>query len=780
MTDNHLDAAKTRLGKLLASENIRIEHRNISGPAFDVVNRTLVLPMWKYTNADLYDLMIGHEVGHALYTPSSGWLEKADKLGPKYKMFLNLIEDVRIEKKMKRRYPGLRQPMYNGYSTLVERDFFGVTWDEMNDLPFADRLNVHFKLGARAMIKFTKDEAPLLGRIANAETFEEVMVLAEELYDKAAQEMDKIGRTLKNMADIGENQDGSPAGSKVDSDDSDESSQSSSGFGDEESDEDSDNGRNSSSGSDDSDDDSDGDDDDTEGDSKLDEKENKSNSQPNQDRPDRPGSKPMSDRMRDKLQEYVDNEDPTSLTQEAFEDKQEELVDRNVWPFFYAKLPILDLSKWVIPAKVVHAIMEPQFESLVKRDTLYNDFMTANRRYISYMVKEFELRRNARQFAKAKISKTGDLDINKILKYKLSDDLFLQSTVVPNGKNHGMLMMVDLSGSMAGNMKGTLDQIISLSMFCRKVNIPFEVYGFIDNGSYGEEFDAVGIPVPQDLHSRNDTRQGVLSIRYNAIRLKQFVHWKMGAAEFTNSVKNLILLADNFARRNRGYGSGSYYAREYVKVPSSMELGGTPLDEAIIILRNIAEKFKEQTHVEILNTIILTDGQGSRRLGVYEANGHEGGIPYQHRVVIEDERSHTSTQLDRHGWYEDTLGLLDLYKKATGSRVIGFFLSPKSYCTKSRLVNQAVHAGMNYSKAERQYKEEYMTHKFFGLKQPGYDVYYILPGDNLVVDDLNMDTFYKPTGLAPTKGNLFKAFQKLQSAKSVSQVFLNRFVREIA
>ena len=49
---------------------------------------------------EVYDMLVGHEVGHALYTPDRNWLEDV-KIPPQ---IVNMVEDVRIEKLMKRRY----------------------------------------------------------------------------------------------------------------------------------------------------------------------------------------------------------------------------------------------------------------------------------------------------------------------------------------------------------------------------------------------------------------------------------------------------------------------------------------------------------------------------------------------------------------------------------------------------------------------------------------------------------------------------------------------------
>ena len=65
--------SKSLLARLLVEENITVEHRKVSTAYFDVKNRVLVCPILKDMPTELYDLLMGHEVGHALYTPAQGW-----------------------------------------------------------------------------------------------------------------------------------------------------------------------------------------------------------------------------------------------------------------------------------------------------------------------------------------------------------------------------------------------------------------------------------------------------------------------------------------------------------------------------------------------------------------------------------------------------------------------------------------------------------------------------------------------------------------------------------
>ena len=99
------------LPKLLAKENITIQHGNYNTAWFDIKNRVLGLPNWKDMGKDVYDLLIGHEVGHALETPFEGWHDSPEQLEGCPRSYINVIEDARIERNIKQNYAGLIGPM---------------------------------------------------------------------------------------------------------------------------------------------------------------------------------------------------------------------------------------------------------------------------------------------------------------------------------------------------------------------------------------------------------------------------------------------------------------------------------------------------------------------------------------------------------------------------------------------------------------------------------------------------------------------------------------------
>ena len=183
MTVNH--EIKSHLAKLLATEDLVVEHRHVETAQFNVHTRVLTLPMWEKASSVVYDMLVGHEVGHALYTPDRNWL-KEKKISPQ---LVNIVEDVRIEKLMKRRYAGISKTFYRGYQELSDEDFFALENENIDLMNLADRINLHFKIGNFVEIPFKSfEENILVKKVADCETFDDVLNIAEELYNFCKEE----------------------------------------------------------------------------------------------------------------------------------------------------------------------------------------------------------------------------------------------------------------------------------------------------------------------------------------------------------------------------------------------------------------------------------------------------------------------------------------------------------------------------------------------------------------------------------------------------------------
>ena len=167
--------AQGMLSRLLARENIRIQHGNFRTAFFDVESRVLGLPLWQNKGKAVYDMLCGHEIGHALYTPKSLLANfHRDLPGVRFDI-LNIVEDIRIERMIQETYPGLSASFRQAYSVLAADNFFGTRGKNLETLCFADRLNIYAKAGANIPVVLNVREMGLYNAAYAAKTPEDVL-----------------------------------------------------------------------------------------------------------------------------------------------------------------------------------------------------------------------------------------------------------------------------------------------------------------------------------------------------------------------------------------------------------------------------------------------------------------------------------------------------------------------------------------------------------------------------------------------------------------------------
>ena len=174
------------LARLLATENLLVEHKQVSTASFDVDKRVLTLPLWNRASDTVYTMLVGHEVGHALFTPNDfAFTDNCPKA------YVNVTEDARIEKLMKRKFPGLTKDFYKGYQELNEDDFFCIANEDLTKMTLIDRVNLHYKIGAYALLPFDDAETPLRDAVGDAETFDEAVAAAIAIYEFSKEQQEK-------------------------------------------------------------------------------------------------------------------------------------------------------------------------------------------------------------------------------------------------------------------------------------------------------------------------------------------------------------------------------------------------------------------------------------------------------------------------------------------------------------------------------------------------------------------------------------------------------------
>ena len=765
---------KSMLAKLMAAENISVEHKKIPTAAFDVKNRVLYLPILKWKpGSNVYDLFCAHEVGHALWTPYEGWHSSISEKGKGYKSFLNVIEDARIEKKIKRKFAGARKCMSSGYNELMDEDFFGLRKMGVipNDLGLIDRINLYTKAGTDYGVEFSDEEREWVEKVERTETWEDVVEVTDALYEWCKENESETDNSYGDFGDddFDEDEDGEreeeSEGSEGSEDDVNEEndfrddSKEKRGEGEESSEEET---SSNSSGN-------------SENDSEEDSEEESENSSNNFEGGE---SDPYGDRG---FSDYEEENDPTSLTDEAFRAKEEELADMSdgVRIPKYLTFPKINTESIVIDYKIIHEELNKYYNSqdcaVDFGNKLLREFKTSNSKMISYMVKEFEMRKAADIHRRAYASKKGNLDMNKIHAYKYSENLFRQITNLPEGKNHGMVMFIDWSGSMHGYMKDTIEQLINLTMFCQKVQIPFEVYAFSDHyRDYSGERD---IWNEKSRSEYDTTLAGKKVANYkkneliisNNLRLMTLFSSKMRNPELNQAYKNLLLVANTFSNY---YGYRSYDT-PYFGAPSNFSLGGTPLDATIICAKTIIEEFKTRTKAQIVNAVFLTDGQSNRNNNYLDSENVSRSINREN-LHIDDSETRTRTYPKReNGRQMDTTSIFLLaLKKSLGINLLGFFLTSG---TGRRTAGDMSYIMERYPRDEEISK--FRKEKFLIETKTSYDELYIINTKGLEIDEVDhMDNIE----VGSTKAVIRRALKKNTNGKLQNRMLLNAFIKKVA
>jgi hypothetical protein len=681
---------------------------------------------------EMYDLLLGHEVGHALETPEEGWHDSI-KVVKVNRSILNVCEDARIEKKIKRKFPGIRISFVKGYRELLDMDFFGVKGKDLNTLNFIDRINLHTKGGAAQGIDFTTEEYTLLQEVEEAETFEETVEVSL-----------KIQKFMKEQLES-ETQKGFNHKFELSNDDGDETQTVTINIVDDKLEVNPENGVPEEGEP-------------KEGDIESEQEsgqqgdDNQKSEEKEDPRTGRGGSSGVTDDM---IQSETDNtfrQKEENLYQQG---KTKEMVYSNVPKILFDKVFIghKDLIKSIEKHNTATSF-NAEFFNQAKMLENFNKFRIESNKVVSYLVKEFEMRKNAEQQSRAKVSKTGELNLSKIHEYKFTDDIFARMTKVPNGKSHGLVMFLDWSGSMVDHINPTVKQLLNLVMFCKKVNIPFEVYAF---SSY--------VPV---------TTPKVGDINVNPFSLLNILSHKMSSNEFTKMASYLL-----------DYGIGRRGTCSNMEPSEIMQLSGTPLNEAIMAAFEIIPQFKSDNKLEIVNTVFLTDGEGSSLHGciddIDKLTGRILGVRnidsnYRKRSFLRDPITKASVEIEEASGYtsyssKQTTALLRLLKQRTNCNLIGF------YVAKVRDVRQALQL---YTPKEKQNNIDieivkFRKTNFTYLDNVGYDEYYFLRSDKIDTDD---EEEFEVTNTS-TRG-LVNAFSKYTGGRISNRIVLNRFINLIA
>ena len=729
---------KGQLAKLLATEDLIIENRKVSTASFDVERRVLTLPMWEKASTTVYDLLVGHEVGHALYTPNENWMLDYPEVP---QSFVNVFEDVRIEKLMKQKYPGLTKTFYTGYSQLADQDFFGLEEHDEEEINLADRINIHYKIGNFTDVSFESDEQQFVDRAFKTKTFQDVLELANDLtifLKEQQQQQESLGElSFDEDGEMGSLMRAPQGGELTDK-------------------------------------------------------------SPNSEGQGQPDVKDMTnEELIDELERLSDSNDVggihgnlEAVTDKTLQDNLENLNKKTIGEHRepeYVELPDLNMKTVVARNSEVHEYLNDHysksqkhfdqnsdtksFDIYEKVDSEYRLFRRAAQKEVNYLVKEFEMRKSADAYARATISKTGILDCTKLHSYKYNEDLFKKITTLPDGKNHGLIFVLDWSGSMATVLKDTVKQLFNLIWFCKKVQIPFKVFAFTNEWNQDQAWNdgdySYKRPVLPDHHEYADGR-----IKIDPqFAMVEFMSSDVKKKDIELQMINIWRLASSMmCYRN-------WHDTTYYQTPRRLTLSGTPLNEALVSLNQIIPEFQKSTGVQKVQCITLTDGEAHPlQYSKWFKSNHDSYDDYMGtrstmngKVFIRD-RKVGKTYSCKNDYHELTSALLEqLRGRFPDVNFIGIRVMD------GREANSFIRKYMDWDFDKVQHIQAgWKKNKSLKLVDVGYHAYF-----GLSSSALNNDSDFTVKQDA-TKSQIKAAFKKSLSAKKMNKKVLGEFMEYIA
>ena len=772
----NIKTQKSNLAKLMATENITVIHKKIPTAYFDVKNRILACPTFKDDMSnELYDLFMGHEVGHALYTPYEG-LHSTLKQNRTLKGYLNVIEDVRIEKGIKNKYAGLRKSFYKAYDELMQRDFFGLKGRDLQSLALIDKINLITKCGSRVSITLNEEETEWLKKAESCKTWEDVVEVSEALYNwskenETRDEEDKTVTTQQVPDFEDDEEENEEEGNSYDL-----------GQDDDEDDEDEEEVGSSSSNED-------GEDEEQEESEQI-----------------RETGKKGGDATDENFAQHDDEDGAReALTEHNAHNNEDMFVDENARIKTFIDLkkkfkqnPVDDIlysyDKVLNDWRKFRGEEGTDQELLKKGETYRKYLQSKNKKIVSHMAKEFEMRQTAMRSLKAYTGKSGDLDMNRLAKYQIVDDIFKRVTYIPDGKNHGVNVLLDWSGSISYELEDLIEQSMILAEFCRLVQIPFRVYAFSDQIETEDAYDYAsrGGKLVEFLSNEMNSRQYTEMLNNMSLLMLNKFHddvfysytnLKKKRREEYNKIFGIYIDDENAwdIRYKPGF-SGSHRPHNY-------RLGGTPLNHTLVGLRKFLPEFNKKYGIEKSILTVITDGysHGSDYLRESEEENADRRSqtddswreivnryildPYSNKVYPYD------TKTERYGYndFELTQNLLEWISDTCNVVVTGYFVFSKKGDFTATISD--IKSGEGYDWTERDQMWREMKKTGVVIKAKGYNKLFLTCASTLGAtgdDELNDDL------VGAKKSKVMAAFKRNQKGKTTSRFLTNEFIKEIA
>ena len=405
--------------QVLSKENLKLTYSDTAKTAhFNLETREVVVPTFDYITDDITQLLISHEVGHAMY--STYERDEFSKYASLYGDLFNVVEDAHIENKLKKAFGGLSAIFKEGYKNLYDEDFFEIH-EDLSSYSLTSRLNLFYKLGHIIDVPFNGKENEFAVALKRVLSKEECINLCEDILNFLKEESEKENeeeqsggdeeRMTTNIPSLDDNFEGDSSSTQDDDFTEDDS------FGG--------------------------------GEDFLDE---------------------------DVMKELKD-EISSSLDKNIAEYGENMLDGRSTR---FSSKNILSISSKECFKNCYDVTNDYSF---IRQRTFYTSKACKTlEKQIKELAKSadvvFHQRKKADELKNTKNLQNGRLNRRLLSKHRISDNIFQRTKVLKEGKNHGVVILVDYSSSMIKVIKDTLIQACVLGEFCRMNDIPFSIVAF--------------------------------------------------------------------------------------------------------------------------------------------------------------------------------------------------------------------------------------------------------------------------------------------------------------
>ena len=686
--------------RALATENLSFAFdKEAKTASFDVKTRHLIMPMWNVSET-VQTMLVAHEISHALWTPyeqSKTLMEQAEADGyilPLLQRICNVIEDVRIEKKMKDKFPGTRRDFFLGYKEINDLDLFGIKKADLTKQNIVSRLNIHYKWGVPGFIgvPFADHELGLVDEVDACETFEDAFVLAKKIYNLP--EMEETVQKVKDELDKMKTE--------------------------------------------------------------------------------------VSDDKGEEMESMIDTDIPGPGKKGGSTSFSPTVV-----------IPeIKDLSKAIISTDQMIALFDNANASYPSVDIDgYRKFVRESDGYVRQLVAQFERRKAADEIRKERPKQTGQLNLDRLHQYRTHDDIFLSKIVKQDGKNHGIVFLIDFSGSMGHTIRNCVLQVMQLVSFCEKAKIPFEVFGFTDIcvtllPEDRKDFEAWCKKNPNKYQSDYRHANGIeiVGSQVNALSHGQARLLSIASSR-DNAEKREKLLAH------------FYHTFVMGTRPRPFGMNGTPTVEAVAYASQFIRDWVTANNIQIPTLMVVTDGSPN---GIYR--GEVAGCKDEDQNIYNIGQNGSLTVVDK---ITDTITVVrerDMQNVCVGNACVGMMLNAlrtkfnarlvgmyvvddktlhegtfRNFCVSSKeretLGWSAINESPRYKAAKEQFNEGCII--LHPDTFPGYDSYFLVRTPKPVED---AEAIAESGTFTKVKNQFIKTMAK----RSGSRVFLTRYVDIVA